>query len=146
MVLMGTHNLCFEQKYEKHQGFLSENFQFYLNRRVFEMKTDIRPLIFFLLTVPRQFLCSSSLFVRRWFHMWYFVLSLFVSHLSFFSCLGKAVIRDCGISWESSLIYYTFLVCYSARQVFFGPVVIIFFSSSTQLSVKFSLLINMKMQ
>ena len=35
-------NLCFEQKYEKYQNFLSENFQFlevkfsiYLNRRVF---------------------------------------------------------------------------------------------------------------
>ena len=25
---MSTHNLCFEQKYEKHQSFLSENFQF----------------------------------------------------------------------------------------------------------------------
>ena len=41
---MGTHNLCFEQKYEKYQSFLSENFQFlevkfsiYLNRRVFVM-------------------------------------------------------------------------------------------------------------
>ena len=41
---MSTHNLCFEQKYEKYQGFLSENFQFlevkfsiYLNRRVFVM-------------------------------------------------------------------------------------------------------------
>ena len=39
-----THNLCFEQKYEKYQSFLSENFQFlemkfsiYLNRRVFVM-------------------------------------------------------------------------------------------------------------
>ena len=38
------HNLCFEQKYEKYQSFLSENFQFlevkfsiYLNRRVFVM-------------------------------------------------------------------------------------------------------------
>ena len=43
-VLTSTHNLCFEQKYEKYQNFLSENFQFlevkfsiYLNRRVFEM-------------------------------------------------------------------------------------------------------------
>ena len=42
---MGTHNLCFEQKYEKYQGFLSENFQFLevkfsipLNRRVLVMK------------------------------------------------------------------------------------------------------------
>ena len=44
-VLTSTHNLCFEQKYEKHQTLLSENFQFllvkfsiYLNRRVFVMK------------------------------------------------------------------------------------------------------------
>ena len=41
---MSTHNLCFEQKYEKCQSFLSKNFQFlevkfsiYLNRRVFVM-------------------------------------------------------------------------------------------------------------
>ena len=41
---MSTHNLCFEQKYEKYQGFVSENFQFselkfsiYLNRRVYIM-------------------------------------------------------------------------------------------------------------
>ena len=41
---MNTHNLCFEQKYEKYQTFLSENFRFlvvtfsiYFNRRVFEM-------------------------------------------------------------------------------------------------------------
>ena len=44
-VLTSTHNLCFEQKYEKNIGFfLSENFQFllvnfsvYLNRRDFVM-------------------------------------------------------------------------------------------------------------
>ena len=42
-VLTSTHNLCFEQKYEKYQNFLSGNFLFflvvkfsvYLNRRVF---------------------------------------------------------------------------------------------------------------
>ena len=41
---MSTHNLCFEQKYEKYQNFLSENFRIvavkfsvYLNRRVFVM-------------------------------------------------------------------------------------------------------------
>ena len=33
-----------------------------------------------------------------------FVLSLFVPDLSFFWCLGKAVLRDCGISWVYSLI------------------------------------------
>ena len=43
-VLTSTHNLCFEQKYEKISEFLSENFQFlevkfsiYLYRRVFLM-------------------------------------------------------------------------------------------------------------
>ena len=42
------HNLCFEQKYEKYQSFLSENFQFlevkfsiYLNRRVFVMASQL---------------------------------------------------------------------------------------------------------
>ena len=41
---MSTNNLCFEQKKEKYQNLLSENFQFlemkfsiYLNRRVFIM-------------------------------------------------------------------------------------------------------------
>ena len=28
-VLTSPHNLCFEQKYEKYQSFLSENFQFF---------------------------------------------------------------------------------------------------------------------
>ena len=43
---MGAHNLCFGQKYEKYQNFLSENFHFlvvkfsvYLNRHVFVMFT-----------------------------------------------------------------------------------------------------------
>ena len=41
---MGTHTLCFEQKYEKYQSFYLINFQFlevkfsiYSNRRVFMM-------------------------------------------------------------------------------------------------------------
>ena len=45
---MSTHNLCFEQKCEIYQNFLSENFQFlevmfsiYLNRRVFVMSKDV---------------------------------------------------------------------------------------------------------
>ena len=42
--LTSTHNLCFEQKYEEYQNFLSENFLLlvvkftvYLNRPVFVM-------------------------------------------------------------------------------------------------------------
>ena len=42
---MSTHNLCFEQKYDKYQNFLSENFHFlvvkfsvYLKRHVFVME------------------------------------------------------------------------------------------------------------
>ena len=45
---MSTLNLCFEQKYEKYQNFLSENFHFleikfsvYLNRHVFVMSSKI---------------------------------------------------------------------------------------------------------
>ena len=45
---MSTHNLCFEQKYEKYQSFLSENFQFlevkfsiYLNRHVYVMEAVV---------------------------------------------------------------------------------------------------------
>ena len=47
-VLASMYNLCFEQKYEKYQNFLSENFPFlvvkfsiYLNRRVFSMGFSI---------------------------------------------------------------------------------------------------------
>ena len=47
---MSTHNLCFEQKYEKYQDFLSENFHFlvvkfsvYLNRHVFVMGMNKNP-------------------------------------------------------------------------------------------------------
>ena len=46
-VLTSTHNLCFEQKYEKYQNFSSENFHFlvikfsvYLNRHVLVMKKN----------------------------------------------------------------------------------------------------------
>ena len=28
VLVMSTHNLCFEEKYEKYQNFLSENFHF----------------------------------------------------------------------------------------------------------------------
>ena len=45
---MSIHNLCFEQKFDKYQIFLSENFQFlevkfsiYLNRRVFIMYAKV---------------------------------------------------------------------------------------------------------
>ena len=47
-VLTNTHNLCFEQKYEKYRKFLAENFQclevkfsIYLNRHVFVMSIQM---------------------------------------------------------------------------------------------------------
>ena len=53
---MSTHNLCFEQKYEKYKSFLSENFQFlelkfsiYLNSRVFVMVSVVLLFCFFYL-------------------------------------------------------------------------------------------------
>ena len=55
MVLTSTQNLCFEQKYENYQNFLSENFQFlevkfsiYLNRHVFVMNSScVDDLVFY---------------------------------------------------------------------------------------------------
>ena len=48
-VLTSTHNLCFEQKYEKYTIFLPENFPFlvgkfsiYLNRSVFVMASCVK--------------------------------------------------------------------------------------------------------
>ena len=50
-VLTSTHNLCFEQKYEKYKSFLSENFQLlemkfskYLNRRVYVIESKDQDL------------------------------------------------------------------------------------------------------
>ena len=49
---MSTHNLCFEQKYEKYQKFSSENVHFlvvkfsvYLNRHVFVMNFCTQDLV-----------------------------------------------------------------------------------------------------
>ena len=48
-VLTSTHNLCFEQKHEKYQNFLSKHFHFlvvkfsvYLNRHIFVMDQNIQ--------------------------------------------------------------------------------------------------------
>ena len=59
-VLMSTHNLSFEQKYEKYQNCLSQNFPFlvvkfskYLNRRVFVMiKMKYGEILYHLHTAP----------------------------------------------------------------------------------------------
>ena len=73
-------------------------------------KTDFRPQYFFCFfffclsfqggcSVAVPFVCASVVSYVV------FVLSFFVPHLTFFWCLGKAVFRDCGISWVSSLIF-----------------------------------------
>ena len=62
---MRTHNLCFEQKYEKYQNFSSENFHFlvvkfsiYLNWRVFVMKMEkVRT---YRLISPFEKICAMS--------------------------------------------------------------------------------------
>ena len=61
-----------------------------------------------LLTVPKRFLYCFSLFVRRWYHTYHLVLSLFVPRLSpFVASVGKGVLPDCGISLVSSLTFLT---------------------------------------
>ena len=66
-------------------------------------KTDLIPKLVFLLTVPSGssfavLLCGSVVTYVA------FVLSLLFPHLSFFRCLGKAVLRDYSISLVSSVI------------------------------------------
>ena len=69
------------------------------------LSTPSLPLVF-RLTIPRRFLCgSSSLFVTS-VDSYMAFMSLFVPFLSFFWCLGKAVLRDCGVSSVSSHIYF----------------------------------------
>ena len=65
---MSTHNLCFEQKYETYQSFLSENFQFlvmkfsmYLNRCVFVM--IIPPMLYSIFNI--SFLGKIPMELRR---------------------------------------------------------------------------------
>ena len=60
-----SHNLCFEQKYDKYQ-FLSDNFQFlemkfsiYLNKRVFVMDSSVFESLTFYCTI----LCNSFVIV-----------------------------------------------------------------------------------
>ena len=43
---MSTHNLCFEQKYEKYQRFLSENFQFFGGEMTKSKRTELSPVRF----------------------------------------------------------------------------------------------------
>ena len=38
-----------------------------------------------------------------------FVVSLFLPHLFYFWCLGRAMLCNCGISWVSSLIFFEFI-------------------------------------
>ena len=74
---MSTHNICFQQKYEKYQEFLSENFQFfgvkfsiYLNRCVFVMDRSNAVLLlqyFFVCKVLQLCRCVLSLFVPQLF-------------------------------------------------------------------------------
>ena len=60
-------------------------------------------LFFVVLSVPRRFQCCGFFFVRASMVSYVtFVLSIFVSHLPFFGGLGKAVLRDSGIS----LVYF----------------------------------------
>ena len=73
-VLTSTHNLCFEQKYEKYLNFSSENFHFlvvkfsiYLNRRVLVMSYGIHKFYNYIVgvskAVPIRFMHSFLLFM-----------------------------------------------------------------------------------
>ena len=77
---MSTHNLCFEQKYEKYQNFYLKTFSFlvvkfsiYLNRRIFILLStdnlymyvhgELRKIIFRIHT-PYLALCAKSRYIH----------------------------------------------------------------------------------
>ena len=79
-VLTSTRKLCFEQKSEKYQSFLSENFQLfrddfsiYLNRRAFIMNLGVpneyseqSSRLHRLILVVAEFICQEVCFVSLW--------------------------------------------------------------------------------
>ena len=69
-----------------------------VSRELNWFKPPFPPQSVFLVTVPRRFFCCScSLFVRLCFHMWRLCFPYFFPNLSFFWCLGRAVLRTSGI-------------------------------------------------
>ena len=109
---MSTHNLCFEQKYEKYQNFLSENFPFlfvkfsiFLNRRVFVMMgiahSSRKDTFSFKWKILYIFLISPSsevLLMSTWRHLfkwhgliWISLLARALDKMLFFLALRKRV-------------------------------------------------------
>ena len=101
MVLTSTHNLCFEQKCEKYQNFLSENFQFlvvkfsiYLNRCVFVMNrpfSDVAAYMFNPLMRSRIFYLNalewSISYIRGVLLVFIFIIIMFCRNFCVLWCL-----------------------------------------------------------
>ena len=58
----------------------------------------------------KAFLCNNSLFVRLWFYMWHLFSPYF---------FGITVIRDYGISWVISYIYWILIIFFAKRFTVF---------------------------
>ena len=92
-VLTSTHNLCFEQKYEKYQNFLTENFPFlvvkfsiYLNRLVFIMQSFS---MYITKTLIRLFACTGCFESLLGVHIRRYVFSSCSSHVDS-ECLDQS--------------------------------------------------------
>ena len=88
-VLANTHNLCLQQKYEKYQIFLSENFQFlemkfsiYLNRCVFVMLS-------FVISFFKKKKKKKKKKIDRLFDDCCFIICIFSSTASYYVCSGS---------------------------------------------------------
>ena len=122
--LIRVYTVCHSTKYFKKQLHKSKNLTKKVWNKVFEISGYFlyylptykiiglnapplpRTCIVFLLTVQRHFIYCSFLFsCATGVSCVAFVSSLVVPHLSFIWCHGRAVLRDCGISWVSSLVF-----------------------------------------
>ena len=104
---MGTEHIC--------NLVLHQNSGFRAN------KTGLSPTLVFLLLVPRRLFCSSStLFVYLCFHIWHLCVPCWFLGSPSFDAFGGGVcvwgwgvvLRDCKISWVSSLIFIFFLFAF----------------------------------
>ena len=106
--MLSGHNLCFEQKYDNYQSFLSENFKFlevkfsiYLNRCVFVMDTEVY--------CPFDITWKDFVCLAFYFEFIYFVL---IDHfLSEIICLSLSVLCEQLVTCDRQLNSSSFSRC-----------------------------------
>ena len=98
-----THSLCFEQKYEKYQNFLSENFKFwvikysvYLNRHVFVMN---KKNVYLIAPIIESYDKVQFLALQLCIHLPTVLIFCLVLFLYSYTVLYHEMIKQSGDAW-----------------------------------------------